>query len=731
MTGVIATIQRIQFFNGLGQPLAGGKLYTYAAGTTTPASTYQDQALTIQNENPIPLDSTGSCIIWLDPAKSYKFALKSKTGVTQPGWPVDNVSGAATLTSLASTLSQYAKSANLAAAGGSALMGFIQVGADAVERTVEDELRDRPSIKQFGALGDGTDDTAAIAAAAVEFPVSVVPPGDFLYKAAVTDDASKFDFRQGADFVGMKNLTTSITARDVNGNVLGIQQNYLEQTSAATPITTGWIPWAPLSNKSPTTSVDLLAHWYNDTGLECVRAAGGAIGSVKWYTGEWNHTTNTEYGTYDPKRHPMLGWYRGDDPKVLDWQCYWLREYGIKAVILVTEDGFDTGAWSNPLDTNRGYWLYQLFNNTPNFKGLGYIFDGPFQGITAAQATDRWNKITDLYLAHPHFYVANIDGGLYPCIYIFDAGTMRTAVFGGDDPFETWLKSIATKFKNAGYAGVCVMARNGTYYTNTADSTVADRYARAFYGTGVVIFESTYAWSGAPFGNPTTYDGFVDAFDATYAANKNRVIPNVMTSRESKYHPTGWTTTGSTPEKFGKVLRKAVQAVRNNTTVPRWVTIYNVAEWGEGGAGLQPNMADGFGYLQQCRTVDTVAAQRGTDLFTYKKQVNSGTGIAGNNIKPIGDVVYIYSSIGITLASLYTAYAGGTIAPGYPNQKIKLVNSADAGNNVINLCDVSNFAGSGLHLAAAQISLNAWNSVELTYISGRGWQQTSSVIAPL
>lgn len=719
----------LQEFTDAGQLLVGGRLYTYAYGTTAQKIAYTDPAGTVPHT--YTADGAGGQYIALNargelPAPlylvsgSYDIALKRADGSTVWTRKADGVEN-----SVLSWIEQFAT------ALGATLMGFIQAGFGAVKRTVQDKLRDRVSAQDFGAKGDGTDDTAAIKAAAAAFATVSILQKKFLYKATVTDDPTIFDVEHGADFVGMGSGTTSISVRDVAGKFVGFQHNYNEETQVATPITTGRLLSPPLSNKAPATSADLLAHWYNDGGLECVRAAGGAIGSTQWYLWSWNYTTNTLYGAYDPKRHPILGWYRGDDATVLDWQCYWLREYGIKAVILVAEDGFDTGSWSNPLDTNRGYWMYQLFNNTPNFKGLGYIFNGPFQGITAAQATDRWNKITDLYLAHPHFYVANIDGGLYPCIYIFDAGTMRTAVFGGDDAFETWLKSIATKFKNAGYAGVCVMARNGTYYTNTADSTVADRYARAFYGTGVVIFESTYAWSGAPFGNPTTYDGFVNAFDATYAANKNRVIPNVMTSRESKYHPTAWTTTGSTPQKFGQVLRKAVQAVRNNATVPNMVTIYNVAEWGEGGASLQPNMADGYGYLEQCRTVDLMSMQRGTDLFTYKKQVNSGTGIAGNNIKPIGDVVYIYSSIGITLASLYTAYAGGTIAPGYPNQKIKLVNSADAGNNVINLCDVSNFAGSGLHLAAAQISLNAWNSVELTYISGRGWQQTSSVIAPL
>lgn len=166
MTGVIATIPRIQFFNALGVPLVGGKLYTYLAGTTTPVATYQDEDLTAANENPICLDSTGSCVIWLDPDKSYKFVLKSALGITQPGWPVDNISGAANSVSLQPTLNLYAKLTALAAATGSSLLGFIQDAVGAVKLTVQAVLRAfRVTPQQFGAVGDGaTDDTTALAA---------------------------------------------------------------------------------------------------------------------------------------------------------------------------------------------------------------------------------------------------------------------------------------------------------------------------------------------------------------------------------------------------------------------------------------------------------------------------------------------------------------------------------------------------------------------------------------
>lgn len=73
-----------QFFDNNGVPLNGGLIYTYDAGTTTPATTFTDSSGATNNTNPIVLDSAGRtpAQIWLTAGASYKFILQTSTGVT-------------------------------------------------------------------------------------------------------------------------------------------------------------------------------------------------------------------------------------------------------------------------------------------------------------------------------------------------------------------------------------------------------------------------------------------------------------------------------------------------------------------------------------------------------------------------------------------------------------------------------------------------------------------------
>src|SRR6185437_5344723 len=72
-----------------GVPVAGGFVYTYAAGTTTPLVTYTDASGSTPNADPVVLDSGGFANIWLG-ANTYKIVLQDKHGVQI--WSVDNVS---------------------------------------------------------------------------------------------------------------------------------------------------------------------------------------------------------------------------------------------------------------------------------------------------------------------------------------------------------------------------------------------------------------------------------------------------------------------------------------------------------------------------------------------------------------------------------------------------------------------------------------------------------------
>ena len=82
-----------QFFDNNGVILSGGKLYTYAAGTTTPLASYTTSAGTTAHTNPIILDAAGrvpSGQIWLSSAR-YKFALYTSVNVLIATY--DNISG--------------------------------------------------------------------------------------------------------------------------------------------------------------------------------------------------------------------------------------------------------------------------------------------------------------------------------------------------------------------------------------------------------------------------------------------------------------------------------------------------------------------------------------------------------------------------------------------------------------------------------------------------------------
>lgn len=140
MTASLSPNAKQQFFTANGEPLVGGKLYTYEAGTTTPLATYQDADASIFNPNPVILDSRGEANVWLG-LNRYKFVLKDANDVGI--WTVDDIG--------TSEINLDAFEQALASGSGASLIGFIQAGVGAIQTTQQEYNRRTVSVKDFGA----------------------------------------------------------------------------------------------------------------------------------------------------------------------------------------------------------------------------------------------------------------------------------------------------------------------------------------------------------------------------------------------------------------------------------------------------------------------------------------------------------------------------------------------------------------------------------------------------
>lgn len=207
---VITPIPKTQFLDAAGAPLAGGFVYTYQAGTTTPQATYTDVTGSTPNSNPVVLDARGEANIWLGEA-TYKMTLCNAQNVEI--WTVDYISAPTTAVSpvLTGNVTISTDSAGPA-------LKITQTGTGDVLRVQDSSDPDSTPfvINSSGYVGLGT--VAPAEALDIDNNGKIQFSSGGTARTIISADAtnSTIDVKDDRNFVLKTNATTILTGNDAD-----------------------------------------------------------------------------------------------------------------------------------------------------------------------------------------------------------------------------------------------------------------------------------------------------------------------------------------------------------------------------------------------------------------------------------------------------------------------------------------------------------------------------------
>lgn len=229
-----------------GKLLTGGKVYTYTAGTTTPATVWTDANKATPAANPVTLDAAGKVSVFADGL--YKFVVKTSTGATVATW--DGLKYRYPNSSVVTKISNYAATYDddviLVDAAAGPITITLPSATAAVYPLVVKKIDATGNTVTIAASGGQTIDGAATIAIAVQNGTATLYSDGSQWRGAsqvvTAGDSDKLDGYHAANTTGAIPISNGIVNTNLNADLLDGQTGSFYQS--ATNLTAGTLDLA-------------------------------------------------------------------------------------------------------------------------------------------------------------------------------------------------------------------------------------------------------------------------------------------------------------------------------------------------------------------------------------------------------------------------------------------------------------------------------------------------------